>query len=91
MTEWILSGHVVDLILAVMVAEAIGLLVLWRWRGAGIAPVPLLANLAAGACVMMALRAALTGASPMTLALLLGLSFAAHLVDLAVRWQRKND
>jgi hypothetical protein len=91
MAEWIASGHIVDLILAVMIAEAIGLLLIWRWRRMGIAPVPLLANLAAGACVMVALRAALTGASPATLASLLGLSFAAHLIDLAVRWQRKPD
>jgi hypothetical protein len=91
MAEWIASGQVVDLILVVMIAEAIGLFVLWRWRGAGIAPVPLLANLAAGACVMLALRAALTGASATTLAVLLSLSFAAHVVDLAVRWRRKPE
>ncbi|WP_439814962.1 hypothetical protein [Zavarzinia sp. CC-PAN008] len=73
------SGHVVDLILAVLVLEVLAL-GLWRRR--------LMAMLVAalpGACLLLALRCALTDAGWPWVALWLALSFPAHLLDL---WRR---
>jgi hypothetical protein len=88
MQDLLTSGRIVDLILAFMVLEALGLIVLWRRSGHGVRPLPLLANLAAGGTLLLALRSALTGGSPGMLALFLLLSLVAHLADLACRWSR---
>jgi hypothetical protein len=47
----------------------------------------ILANAASGAALMLALRAALTDASPAAVGLWLGVSLLAHLADLAARWK----
>lgn len=88
MAELFASGHVVDLIIAFMVIEAVVLL-LWRRRtGSGIAPGPLVASLLAGFFLLLALRGALTGAPWTTVALWLVAALAAHLADLAWRCKR---
>ena len=82
------SGRVVDVILALMLAEAV-LLLAWRWRfGRGLAVADIAANLAAGACLMLALRGALIGAPWTGVAPWLLAGFTAHLVDLWRRWPR---
>ena len=86
MQDLLASGRIVDLILALMVPEAVGLLAIWWFAGQGVRPVPLLANLAAGGLLLLALRSALTGGSPATLSVFLLLSLVAHIVDLACRW-----
>ena len=81
------SGRIVDLILALMAAEAVVLAVHYRRTGRGV-PLPDLAvNLAAGAGLLLALRAALTGAVWAWTAGWLTLALAAHLADLARRWR----
>jgi hypothetical protein len=82
------SGRVVDLVLALMVLE--GALLFWlRRRSARGVPVgEMLAFLLAGACLLLALRAALVGASWPWVALPLAGAFAAHLTDLGLRWRR---
>jgi hypothetical protein len=81
------SGRIVDLILALMAAEAVVLAVHYRRTGRGV-PLPDLAvNLAAGAGLLLALRAALTGAGWAWTAGWLTLALAAHLADLARRWR----
>jgi hypothetical protein len=82
------SGRAVDLILALMAVEAIALLVLWRRRGRGVPPAQLIANLAAGASLLLALRAALTGAHWAWLGVWLTTALIAHLADLGLRWRR---
>lgn len=80
------SGHVADLLLALLVLE---LAVLWWWRrrsGAGLAPGRALPFLAAGAAFALALRAALTGAWWGWTALALAAAGAAHVWDLRLRW-----
>ena len=47
----------------------------------------LLANLAAGACLLLGVRAALVGADWPVVALWIGLSLPFHLADLAARWR----
>ncbi len=82
------SGLVVDAIAALMLLEGIAIF-LWRRRtGKGIAPLDLLANLAAGLFLLLALRAALTGAGWQAVALFLALGGLAHVVDMASRWER---
>ena len=74
------SGHAVDLVLAVIVLEFAWLSV--RRRG------PMLDRilaLAPGACLLLALRAALTGAGWPWVALALAASFPFHIADLIRR------
>lgn len=80
------DGRIVDLILALVVAEALALAVYHRVTGRGIPILDLLANLAAGACLMLALRAALVGAAPGWIALALIAALVAHGADLFRRW-----
>ena len=82
------GGRVIDLILALMAVEAVVLAVVHRVHGHGIAPVRLWPNLFAGACLMLALRASLTGAGATAIGSWLALGLVGHLVDLALRWQR---
>lgn len=82
------GGRVIDLILALMVVEAIVLAVLHRMTGRGIAPGRLWPNLLAGAFLMLALRASLAGASANVIGSWLFLGLLGHLADLALRWSR---
>jgi hypothetical protein len=82
------SGRVVDLALAVVAIEA-ALLVWYRRRsGRGVAPAELFAFLVAGACLMLALRAALVGAAWWWVAAPMAGALVAHLLDLRLRWRR---
>jgi hypothetical protein len=86
------SGRIVDLILALMVLEAIILLVYRSVTGRGVPAVGLLINLLAGAFLLMALRSALTNATALDApwgdtAAWLALALVAHVADLARRWR----
>lgn len=83
------SGRIVDFILLLVLAEAVGLVALHRATGHGPAPGALLPNLAAGACLLLALRFALRGAAWPVLALCLLGSLVAHLLDLRDRWPKQ--
>lgn len=89
MTDFFAGGHVAEMLLAVLALEAAVLLGVWRWRGQGVPPAPLLAFLAAGACLALALRAALTGQAWPWVALWLTLAGPAHLAWLALAWRRR--
>jgi F0F1-type ATP synthase assembly protein I len=85
MAELFASGHIIDLILGLVVVEAAAL-ALWRRRfGTGQALGRLAANLASGGFLLLAVRAALVGASWEWVALALLGSLLAHLADLYVR------
>jgi uncharacterized membrane protein YhhN len=84
------TGRVVDLVLALMVVEAVALGLLWTRTARGVPPIALIVNLVAGALLLLALRAALTDAGPAATASFLGLALVAHLADLALRWQRRD-
>jgi hypothetical protein len=86
LADLIASGRIVDLILALVALEAVGLIGLWRLRRRGLAPADLLANLLAGVGLLLALRAALVGAWWGWIALCLAMALAAHLADLRRRW-----
>lgn len=80
MTWLFASGHAVDIVLAVMVVELVWLVARRRWPVMDAA-----LRLAPGGCMLLALRAALTGQSWLWVALPLILSFPVHLADLARR------
>jgi hypothetical protein len=83
-----LEPHPVDAILLLLLLEAAGL-VLWnRLGGRGPEPRRVLPTLAAGFCLLLALRACLLGAAAPLVALCLAAALAAHLVDLVGRWPR---
>jgi hypothetical protein len=79
------NGRIIWLILAAVAVEAAAL-TLWLRQQQRTAVVPgLLANLAAGACLMAAIGALLAGWGLSTLAALLALSLVAHGLDLWLR------
>jgi hypothetical protein len=80
MSAFILSGHIIDVIIAVL---AIEVLVLALWRRTGLVT-PIIAALP-GAFLLLALRAALTDAGWLWIGFWLTVSFPAHLADL---WRR---
>jgi hypothetical protein len=81
------SGRVVDLILLLMAVEA-ALLALLHARGhLDVSLLRLAPNLLAGACLLMALRAALTHAGLAACSVWLLLGLGGHLLDLAGRWR----
>lgn len=84
--SFLADPHFIDAILALVIVEAIGVLGFRAMRGAGPAPAAFLCNLFAGGFLLLALRHALSGASVYAIALSLACGFAAHLADLAMRW-----
>lgn len=87
MSDFFASGRAVDFVLLVMALEAALLIALFRRRGLGVAPADLLAMLLAGACLLLALRAALTQAPWLWVAGWLALALVAHLADVRRRWR----
>ena len=85
-SEAIETGRIVDLILALVLLEGLLLIAFHKFSGRGLQPSRLIANLAAGASLLLALRAALTDAGPTVIAAMLLVSLLAHLWDLAMRW-----
>ena len=79
--------HLVDLVLAVLVIEAIVLMLHDRRTGQGIASRDCLGLLGAGLFLALALRCALSGAWLGWIALSLLLALLAHLDDLRRRWR----
>ena len=79
--DWLIrSGHAVDIILVVMLAEAVWLHVRRR-----IGLIDIALALLPGALILLAARAALVGSDWPMIALPLALSFPVHLADLRRR------
>lgn len=88
MSDWFLSGRVVDAILLLMLVEASWLL--WRHDRHVSGPVfaELLPTLASGLCLLLAVRGALAGWPWPLLAAALAGAGICHLLDLRQRWRR---
>lgn len=84
MSSFIASGAVADLVLLVMAVEFIALTALQR-TGRMRRAVDLLSALVPGACLVLALRAALTGAAWPWIAGMIALSFPFHVIDVVRR------
>lgn len=79
MDEFFTSGRAVDVVLAVLVIE--GMILIWRGRRA----LNVFAALVPAVLMMVALRAALTGADWPWIAVPLAAAFPVHLLDLKLR------
>ncbi len=77
-----------EIIAALVLVEALVLVLLHRWRGWGVAPRLILPRLLAGLALMLALRAALLQADWPEISLWLSLAGLAHLLDLWRSWPR---
>ena len=86
LAELFATGRIVDVILALTIAEAVLLVGYRRWTGGGVPALSIVANLLAGACLLLAVRAALVGAAWYWVASALAASLVAHLADLNLRW-----
>lgn len=79
--DWLFrSGHAADIILGVMLAEAI-----WLHLRRRIGLIDIALALLPGALILLAARAALVGSDWQMIALPLALSFPVHLADLRRR------
>ena len=88
MTEWLRDGWLLDGVIALTVAELFVLIAYRWWTGRGIAHAPLIATMASGLWLMVALKAALVQAAWPWVVLPLMASGVAHAADLRGRWQR---
>jgi hypothetical protein len=91
MSDLFMSGRIVDLILALLVVELVALYWYRRMTGGGIPVLDILMNNLAGAGLLLALRAALTGGAWTTVAPWLLAAFAAHIADVVRRWPKPQD
>ncbi len=82
----VLSGRVVDLMIVLAVMEVLLIGLSCRFRGRGIDWLPLLVNMGAGLCLMLALRASLTNSGWQWVAFFLVCSLCLHVADVVVRW-----
>lgn len=87
------SPHIIDLVVALTVLEAIGLLLARRRFGdrtpggcGGIRPIGIVLMLLPGLFLMLAVRAALDGAAWPWVPAALAAALVAHLADLRQRW-----
>lgn len=90
MTEFFASGRSIDLVLFLIGLEAIALIVLWRMRRCPLPPLSTLLILAPGTCLLMAARAAITGAEWIWVSSLFLVALVIHLIDLRQRWQERK-
>jgi hypothetical protein len=81
------DGSIVPWIIGLTVVEGVVLTIVQRLTGRGPQPASLAANLAAGACLLLALRSALRGDSVSAVSGWLAAGFVAHLCDVTLRWR----
>jgi hypothetical protein len=86
MSALFVSGAIVDFILALVLAEAIGVLAYRFATGGGPEPIGFVCNLLSGAFLLFAVRGALGGAHWISVAACLSGAFVAHAADLFTRW-----
>lgn len=82
-------GYLVDLVLLVVVIEAIAVIGYWARFRRGIAPADFLPSLLAGALILLALRFAIAGPGWLLPAACLSGAGLAHLIDVVRRWKRR--
>jgi hypothetical protein len=90
MAELFASGRLIDLILGLVLIEAVVLTGFHRFTGKGVSPRDLVGLLLAGSFLLLAVRAALVGAAWVWVGLWLTLALFAHLADLTMRWRSNH-
>jgi hypothetical protein len=81
------DGTAIDWILVLVAVEGLALVAYRRFTHQGLRTGPVLRLLLPGACLLMALRCALTNAPAAWIAAWLVAAFVAHLADVALRWR----
>ena len=81
--------RLLDVILALVLVEAVALALYHRLTGSGIASAKLIPNLAAGFFLMLGARLAAGGAPAWALPACLLFALFAHLADMAARWRTR--
>jgi len=84
--ELFASGRAVDAILVLMMIEYVALIFLYKKFNRGASTAALLANLSAGAGLLLSLRAALIGSPWQIVSVWLLLALFAHVADMKLRW-----
>lgn len=88
MIDGLSSGQLIDIVIAVTLLECAALILYHRLTKRGLAPRDYLLNLAAGLCLMLALRSALSETGWLWMVLCLMAAGLAHVTDLWIRWRR---
>ncbi|NBC47046.1 MAG: hypothetical protein GVY22_03435 [Gammaproteobacteria bacterium] len=86
MAELFATGRIVDLILVLVLLEALGIALLHRFARRGPSLAELAPNLLAGFLLLLSVRAAISQAHWTLIALPLTAALLAHLADLIRRW-----
>jgi hypothetical protein len=90
MPDMMTSVRALDWILLLMILEGFGLTALWIFAKRGVPPRILWVTLAAGAAMLLALRAALAGAGWLWVWIPLLAGLLVHLLDLRLHWQIRD-
>jgi hypothetical protein len=85
------DGTAIDWILGLVVVEAILLAAYRQMTRQGLGTGPILSLLLPGACLLLALRCALTNAPAVWIAAWLLAAFVAHLADVTLRWRASTN
>lgn len=85
------SGRIVDLMIAVLAAEVVGVTLFRALKGGGIPALPLILNVGAGGSLMLALRASILGDGWQWVAAFLLASLVFHAADQALRWETRGE
>ncbi|MDJ0917420.1 MAG: hypothetical protein QNJ05_06605 [Woeseiaceae bacterium] len=88
LSELILSGRIIDIVLGVLILELLLISMLYRTKGKGVPPYPLLVNIGAGGSLALGIKASVTGADWQWIAVWLVASLVFHILDISARWQR---
>ena len=83
------SGRLFEWIVLLVVLEGLLLHWLWRRHAIGLPWHHIIGSFISGACLMLAVRAAVIDAPSAEIALWLALSLIAHLTDLGLRFRRR--
>ena len=87
LNTWITDGTAIDWILGLVVVEGVLLVVYHRVTQQGLRAGPILSLLLPGACLLLAVRCALTNAAAPWIAAWLLAAFVTHLADVTLRWR----
>jgi len=87
MIDFFSGPRVVDLVVAVVGLEVLGITLYWHVTRRGIAPARLLTNLLAGAALLLALRLALSDFAWPWYTACLAIAGIANVTDLRQRWR----
>ena len=90
MTEHLALAQLVDGVLLFALLEAVALCAWRRASGTGLPAREVIASLAAGACLMLALRGYARDWNPGWIAMCLLGAGIAHAVDMRLRWRRAD-